>query len=240
MGDLPHRASPDVTGRRVLLAWGVHLLTASGAVVGAAALAAVAGGGFSAAALWMLVALAIDSVDGSLARAVGVKEAVPRIDGRRLDDVVDFLNYAIVPAVFMLAAGSLLAPGWIAVPILASAYQFSQVEAKTEDDYFLGFPSYWNVVAIYLWLIGIGPALGTAIVGLFGVLAFVPLKYLYPSHMGVGRRAMAIASLVWIIALAAACAWPEPAARWRLAEVTLVLPAGYLGASFWLGGLHRA
>jgi phosphatidylcholine synthase len=240
MGDLPHRASPGVSGRRVLLAWGVHLLTASGAVVGAAALAAVAGGAFSAAALWMLVALAIDSVDGSLARAVGVKRAVPRIDGRRLDDVVDFLNYAIVPAVFMLAAGNLLAPGWIAVPILASAYQFSQVEAKTEDDYFLGFPSYWNVVAIYLWLLGIGPALGTAIVGLFAVLAFVPLKYLYPSHMGVGRRAMAVASVIWIIALAVACAWPEPATRWRLAEITLALPAGYLAASFWLGGLHRA
>ena len=133
MDELPHRAPRDVTGRRVALAWGVHLLTASGAVVGAVALAATAAGAFSAAALWMLVALAIDSVDGSLARALRVKEAVPRIDGRRLDDVVDFFNYGIVPPVFMLAAGSLLASGWIAVPILASAYQFAQVEAKTES-----------------------------------------------------------------------------------------------------------
>ena len=139
------------------------------------------------AAFLMLVGLFIDSVDGTLARRVGVTEHVPHIDGRRLDDVVDFLNYAIVPAVFMLAAGNLLAPGWIAVPILASAYQFSQVEAKTEDDYFLGFPSYWNVVAIYLYLLDARPEVGVWWVLGFSIASFIPLRYLYPSRSRILR-----------------------------------------------------
>jgi phosphatidylcholine synthase len=49
---------------RVLFAWAVHLITASGAVIGVLALLAVAQGDFPRAALLMLAALAIDSVDG--------------------------------------------------------------------------------------------------------------------------------------------------------------------------------
>jgi len=138
---------------RVALALGVHGLTASGAVVGVAALLAIGAQDFSLAALLMLVALFIDSVDGTLARAARVKEVLPRFDGRRLDDMVDYLNYVIVPCVFLVAGG--LLPHWWAAapPIPASAYGFSQVDAKTEDDFFLGFPSYWNVIAIYAWLL---------------------------------------------------------------------------------------
>src|SRR5262245_11734608 len=87
--------------RRQLLAWSVHLFTASGAVLGVFALWEIGQGGFARAAIYMLAALAIDSVDGTLARRVGVAEQLPRIDGRTLDDVVDFLNYSIVPVVFL-------------------------------------------------------------------------------------------------------------------------------------------
>jgi phosphatidylcholine synthase len=89
---------------------------------------------------------------------------LPGIDGRRLDDIVDYLNYVVVPAVFMASAGSLVHWSFAAAPILASAYGFAQTEAKTDDHYFLGFPSYWNVVAIYLWGLDVGPAVGTAVV----------------------------------------------------------------------------
>src|SRR5512134_2678184 len=91
-------------GRRTL-AWAVHLLTASGAAVGLAALLATAEGEPRAALLWMLVALVIDSVDGTLARRAEVERVVPRIDGRRLDDIVDYLNYVIVPVFFLAWSG---------------------------------------------------------------------------------------------------------------------------------------
>lgn len=224
--------------RRRSLAWGVHAFTASGAVVGAIALLAVAAGNFPQAAILMLVALAIDSVDGTLARAAKVGEVLPGIDGRRLDDMVDFLNYVIVPAVFLVGAGY-LHPAVAAAPILASAYGFSQQDAKTEDDFFLGFPSYWNIVALYVWLLDVAPATASAVVIVLAVGVFVPLKYLYPSKMPVGRTAMAVLGVVWIVALTVAVVAREATAAWRLAEISLTYPVAYLALSFWIGGLHR-
>ena len=120
--------------------------------------------------------MAVDSVDGTLARAVGVRRVLPGIDGRRLDDVVDFFNYALVPVVFLVAGGYLVHVAWAALPVLASAYGFSQEKAKTDDGFFLGFPSYWNVLAIFAWLLEVSALTCTAFVMLFSVLVFVPLQ----------------------------------------------------------------
>ncbi|MGH0031677.1 MAG: CDP-alcohol phosphatidyltransferase family protein [Myxococcota bacterium] len=220
----------------MLLAWGVHLFTASGAVLAAVALHAVHRGGFGLASLLMLAALVVDSVDGTLARRVGVAEAVPGIDGRRLDDIVDYLNYVIVPVVFLLALGAL--PHWIfaVAPVLASAYGFSQRDAKTDDDFFLGWPSYWNVVAIYIWLLDLSPWAATAWVHFFALAVFVPLKYIYPSKLRVVRG-----PTLWL-----ACGWGAllvtpiffPALRdaaFPFVEVSLLFPAYYVGVSAWLG-----
>jgi len=233
----PRLASLDATRRRSL-AWGVHAFTASGAVVGAIALLAVGAGNLPQAAILMLVALAIDSVDGTLARAVKVREVLPGIDGRRLDDMVDYLNYVIVPVVFLVAAGY-MHPAVAAAPILASAYGFSQQEAKTEDDFFLGFPSYWNIVALYIWLLDVSPLVATIVVLTLAIGVFVPLKYLYPSKMPVGKTAMAVLGVVWIAAVAVAVVARDAVAPYRLAEVSLAYPAMYLALSFWIGGLHR-
>jgi len=206
--------------------------------VGAVALLAVVAGNLSQAAILMLVALVIDSVDGTLARAVRVGEVLPGIDGRRLDDMVDFLNYVIVPVVFLVAAGY-LPPVWAAAPILASAYGFSQQEAKTQDDFFLGFPSYWNVVALYVWLLDVSAATTTALVLVFAIGVFVPLKYVYPSKMPVLRRTTNAAGGVWVLLLAVSVVAPGWAARWRLAEISLAYPAWYLLLSLRYGGLAR-
>lgn len=221
------------------LAWGVHALTASGAVVGAAALLAIAWNDLPRAAALMLIAFGIDSVDGTLARAVGVRDVLPHVDGRRLDDMVDFLNYVIVPCVFMVSAGSLVAWQLAALPIFASAYGFSNADAKTDDDFFLGFPSYWNFVAIYLWLFGVAPAAGTAIVLTLSGLVFVPFKYLYPSKMPVLRRSTTFVGFAWCWALGACVLWPERVGTFPLKEVSLLYPAWYFALSFWLGGVHR-
>ena len=227
------QSNPSAT--RVLLAWCVHALTASGAVIGALALVDVAAGNASRAAILMLVALSIDSIDGSLARAVDVARVLPRIDGRRLDDVVDYFNYAIVPASFLLELGIL--PHWslAAAPILASGYGFAQREAKTDDDFFLGWPSYWNVVAIDLWLMETSPAVASVIVLVLSVLVFVPWKYVYPSRTPVLRSLSNAGALAWILVTAWAAANPDRARELHVVEISLLYPAYYMALSAWLG-----
>ena len=220
---------------RALLAWGVHALTASGSVIGLAALIASTRGDFRAAALWMLLALFVDSVDGTLARALNVGRHAPRVDGRRLDDIVDYLNYVMVPVFFLLMLGSLTHWSIAAAPLLASAYGFSQREAKTQDAFFLGWPSYWNVLALYVWLLDLSPATSSVLVIFFSIGVFVPLKYIYPSQMPILRNASMAGALLWITATSAAVAWPEPAQALHLAEASLAYPLYYMCASAWLG-----
>jgi len=221
------------------LAWAVHFFTACGAVAGTWALLAIADREWQTALLLLVVAFFIDAVDGMLARAVRVREVIPTFDGRRLDDVVDYLNYVIVPVVFLVAAGYLpwsLAP----VPVLASAYGFAHEHAKTPDDFFLGFPSYWNVVAFFAWLLEASPALTTAVVLLFSALVFVPFKYVYPSRLRVLRKTTAVLLSLAGAAVAFSFYDPERGRALYLPWLALLFPVWYFALSFWLGGLHRA
>ena len=128
-----------------VLGWCVHAYTALGLVLaGLIAVLLVHGGpgAFRWSFLLMVVATIVDSTDGTLARKVRIKEAVPSFDGRRLDDIIDFLNYTFLPLLLIYRAGILPAgyEAWLFLPLLASVYGFCQVQAKTDDGYFLGLP----------------------------------------------------------------------------------------------------
>ena len=160
-------------------------MTASSAPAGLLALRAIVRDDAATAFLWMAYTVAIDAVDGTLARAVRVKEAIPWVDGSRLDDVVDYFTYVLVPAFFLLHMN--LLPAACAVPIvalvaIASAYGFSQTAAKTSDHFFTGFPSYWNIVAFYLYALGWSLPVNAAWVVALAIGVFVPLRYVYPSR----------------------------------------------------------
>jgi phosphatidylcholine synthase len=164
------------------------------------AILAAEGGDPATAMWWMAYTVAVDSVDGTLARAVGVKQVLPWFDGTRLDDLVDYFTWVIVPALFMLWT-DLLPPG-IAVPLasavaVASAYQFCRTDAKTSDHYFTGFPSYWNIVAFYLYCLDWPTAANAAGVATFAVLIFVPIRYVYPSRTTTLRALTVGLGLVW-------------------------------------------
>ncbi len=216
----------------VLAAWLVHLYTASSAVFGLWAIVAAIQLEFRLAIYLMLLTLVIDSTDGALARLVDVRGRIPWIDGRRLDDVCDYFTYALVPAVFLIQAELLPHPAFAAAPVLASAYGFSHQNAKTEDHFFLGFPSYWNVVAIYLYLLEFDarPALWL-VLGLTAAV-FVPLRYIHPSRTRALRPLTLAVLLVWIPCFAwlAVHLDPDPA----LVRATLLGPAYYIGASLLL------
>src|ERR671928_302599 len=158
MKDVNVESTMPVSSWLRLRASAVHLYTASGAVLTLLILVA-AFNGDAVMALWlMLAALIIDSTDGLLARRFRVKELLPSFDGRRLDDIVDYMTYVLAPILLLWSAGYLpdgpFGVALAAVPILASSYQFCRVDAKTGDDartdhFFLGFPSYWNIAAFY-------------------------------------------------------------------------------------------
>jgi phosphatidylcholine synthase len=185
---------------RWLAAWGVHLLTASSAAAGVLAVLAAERGDPATAMWWMAYTVAVDAVDGTLARAVGVKQVLPYFDGTRLDDLIDYFTWVIVPMLFMLWTDML--PPASAVPlacavVVASAYQFCRTDAKTTDHYFTGFPSYWNIVAFYLYALGWAPAANAAVVAAFAVLIFVPIRYVYPSRTTTLRTLTVGLGLVW-------------------------------------------
>jgi phosphatidylcholine synthase len=174
---------------RQMLAWAVHFYTATGLLCAAAMAVLIVRGGsdsFRLAFHLMLLATIIDATDGTLARAIGVKKVLPGFDGRRLDDLVDFLNYTCLPLLLLWRADVL--PGthalWLLAPLLASAYGFCQVEAKTADGYFLGFPSYWNVVSFYLYVLPLPIGITILFLVVLAVLTFVPSRYLYPTQSG--------------------------------------------------------
>src|SRR5512142_631221 len=176
------------------LAWSVHLFTASGAVWGFLTLLAVFNQNWRAAIIWLIVAMFVDGFDGMLARWFHVKEYARQVDGALLDNIIDYLNYVVVAALILIKAPNLLPPGWELVGacsiLLTSAYQFTQVDAKTDDKsfFFKGFPSYWNFVVLYLMLLQLNPWINLAVLMICNVLVFVPVKYIYPSRTTRLRR----------------------------------------------------
>jgi phosphatidylcholine synthase len=189
-----------------LLAWLVHFYTALGLVCAAAiALLIVQGDDASLrrAFLVMIVATLIDATDGWLARRARVKEVLPGFDGATLDNLVDFLNYTALPLLLVWRAG--LLPGRLSLvlllALLASAYGFSQVHAKTDDGFFLGFPSYWNIVAFYLYVLQPPPALSFALIFVCSVLTFVPTLYLYCSRGGPFATLLNLGAVAWTVLL---------------------------------------
>ena len=226
-------ASEAVPSRlAVVLGWAVHLYTASGAFLGLLALRAVVDADPRRAFGWMLAATVVDSTDGWLARKLEVRRTVPRIDGRRLDDVVDYFTYVIVPVALLSWLDLLPRDRWIlAFPLVASGLGFANEQAKTDDDYFLGFPSYWNVVALYLWLFQCRPWTNAAIVIVLSVMILVPTRYIYPSKTKPLQHFTVVFCAVWGIQLFWAFVFPEWTPGWWLWS-SLVFPAYYLIASF--------
>ena len=210
---------------RLVAAWLVHLYTASSAVFGLIGVVACFRGQFHLAMYLMMLTMVIDSTDGALARAVDVRKQIPWFDGRRLDDICDYFTYVLLPACFLIAASMLPSSGWAALPVLASAYGFSQDKAKTDDYFFLGWPSYWIVAVMYLFLMHSSPHTVLAwVVGLSAAI-FVPLRYIYPSRTRVLRPLSLAVLAAWVLIFSWLAVFPDPSPTWIW--ITLALGPGY-------------
>ena len=171
-----------------VLAWSVHLFTATGAIWGFLSLLAIFEENWRAAIIWMIIAMFVDGFDGMLARWFHVKEYAKGVDGGLMDNIIDYLNYVVVAAFILIKAPNLMPAGFQLVGafsiLLTSVYQFSQVDAKSDEQsfFFKGFPSVWNFLVIYMMLLGLNPWFNLTILVLCNILVFVPVKYLYPSR----------------------------------------------------------
>jgi phosphatidylcholine synthase len=248
---------------RKLTAWLAHCYTALGLVAAAGMAVFIVRGdaeSFRRAIALMIVATFIDSTDGWLARRARVKEVLPRFDGGRLDDIIDFQTYTSLPLLFIWRAEILPADlnWWLLTALLASVYGFSQSDAKISDPdaaegarsahagehFFVGFPSYWNVVAIYLYWLRPPVWITLTLIITLALLTFVPSLYLYTSRGGRLSRLTNLLCVVWgvLLALIVAGAFDNPK---PFVWVSLAFPIYYFAASWvitlerWFGGRIR-
>jgi phosphatidylcholine synthase len=229
------------------LAWSVHFFTATGAVWGFLTLLAVFEQNWRAAITWMIIAMAVDGFDGILARLFQVKEYARQVDGGLLDNLIDYLNYVVVAALILIKAPNLLPAGFEMAAafsiLMTSAYQFTQVDAKNDEQsfFFKGFPSVWNFLVIYLMLLGLNPWINLLLVVICNILVFVPVKYIYPTRNSRLRRlTLVLTYLYGAIGVWALMQYPS-VPQW-IVWISLVYVGYYALLSFFprIGGINPA
>lgn len=207
----------------------VHLLTATGAVFAMLAMLAAVQEKWSLMFLWLVVAFAVDGIDGPLARKYDVKTYAPRFDGVLLDLIIDYLTYVFIPAFALFQSG--LLPGWtgwaaIIIITFGSAMYFADNRMKTADNSFQGFPGCWNMLVLVLFAIKPDFWVSLALVSALAVAMFLPLKFIHPvrtERWGMLSLGMALA---WTV-FAGWAAWvdfdPQSWAHWGLVITSVYL-----------------
>jgi len=243
---MPDASEHDAPVRPIhrVLGYAVHVYTATGAVWAFLTAVAIFQDRYALAFLWMTVAVFVDSTDGVLARWVRIGRSAPRIDGRKLDDIVDYLNYTFLPVVMIWHADWLPQPAWLwtAFPLVASLMAFSNVGAKEDDEgFFVGFPSYWNVFAFYT-AFGIrhaGPHVVLAVMLVLSVASALPIRFVYPSKAPRWRPLFVVGAVLWMIACLAILTTYPAVPPW-LGWASFIYPAMYIVLSIYLDVSCRA
>ena len=217
----------------MIAAWLVHLYTASGAVLALLAAADIYQYRYRNAFFWLALAVVVDATDGVLARRARVSERLPWFNGDQLDNIVDYLTYVFVPALFVWRA-ILVPPEWAiwvgAAMLLSSGYGFSREDAKTDDHFFTGFPSYWNIVVFYLLLGGFTAETNAGILLVLAALVFVPIRYLYPSRTPVLKGVTLTLGTAWGL-LMLLMLWWMPGVPRLVYWLSLIFPVYYVTLS---------
>lgn len=216
----------------------VHLLTATGAVFAMLAMLAAADQRWDMMFLWLVVAFAVDGIDGPLARKYQVKLNAPVIDGGLLDLIIDYLTYVFIPA-FALFKSDLL-PGWtgwcaIIIITFASAVYFADTRMKTKDNSFSGFPGCWNMVVLVLFAVQPNFWISLILVAVLAVAMFVPLKFIHPVRTQRWRAVSLPVAFLWTFC-AGWAAWVDfdvtSWAHWGLIPTSLYLMGAGIAQQF--------
>jgi phosphatidylcholine synthase len=166
-----------------LRAYSVHLLTATGAIFAMLAMLEASRGDWPMMFLWLVVAFAVDGIDGPLARRFGVQQHAPQVDGVLMDLIIDYLTYVFIPAYALFQSGLLPGwPGWLALLaiVFTSAIYFADTRMKTKDNSFAGFPGCWNMLVLVLFAVSPPPLMSLALVIVLAGAMFTELKFIHP------------------------------------------------------------
>ena len=183
-----------------IAAWAVHGFTASGAVLGFLAIISIFNNDQTSSFLWLGLALLVDGLDGTIARKVGVSDKATNIDGSMLDNLVDYLNYVIIPSL-MIYWFQMVPNGWeMIVPagiFAVSLYTFANINMKTEDYYFSGFPALWNIVVLYFYILNTNQYINLMVIIFLSILTFIPIKFVHPLRVKKLRNITIFCTIIW-------------------------------------------
>jgi len=227
------------------VAWAVHAFTTCGIVLGFLALVAVLKNDPVAAFMWLGLALFVDGIDGTLARKARVLEYTPNVDGRTLDNVIDFFTYVAVPALMvywfnMTPVDFLFAPEtWSLISAAAimavSCYTFANVGMKSDDYYFVGFPALWNVVVLYFFVLDTGAYTNIITVAVLCVLTFIPIKFVHPLRVTDWREVTIPLTVLWAAMSLSLVIAAKNRGDWgRVEQIEL---AAWIGASLYFAAI---
>jgi phosphatidylcholine synthase len=217
-----------------LRAWTVHFYTSLGLVTALLSLVAIFSGSARTFFLFQGISLSIDATDGYFARRWNVKLWASALDGRKLDDITDYLNYSFLPVAFAYKFG-LITDAWIAVlavVLIASIYGFCQNGAKTTDGYFTGFPNFWNIVVFYLYFFHLPVTVNAIILVIFSAFIFIPVKFLSFSSP-ILRSSSYILSFLYLFVLSIIVININ-SLDIRIVWLSLIGPLYYLGAAVYM------
>jgi phosphatidylcholine synthase len=189
----------------------LHAFTATGVLVGMAALVAVLDGSARMAIIWLLVAQLIDGIDGPLARRLLPDEATTKFDGYVLDLVIDFVTCVLVPAAFLWQFRMVNhdRSGMIAIAALLmfSSLWFSRTDQQDDDSWFHGFPASWNMVIPTLWLLDSSHTVTLIVVACLSILTMTNVQFAHPVRVVQWRIWNMTAISVWVIGVLLGTIW---------------------------------
>jgi phosphatidylcholine synthase len=210
----------------------VHLYTSSGIVFSFMAALALLEVNARLFLVSLFLAVVVDATDGMLARRYRASEVLPAIDGRRMDDIIDYLTFVFLPCLgFVVFRVIEPAFAFVAVlPMIASVFGFSNRMAKL-DEAFLGFPSYWNIAFLYLYVLPVPPQAVAALLVLLSLLVFVPVRYIYPTKIRRLRKLHLAMGGVCGIAAGLVCLFPGADWARPVLTISLIYPGFYMADS---------
>ncbi|MNO82564.1 Phosphatidylcholine synthase [compost metagenome] len=216
-------------------AWSVHAVTASGVILALMALLALVDNRPQACLLWLGVALLVDGLDGTLARRFHVKSVLPHFDGSTLDLVIDYLTYVFIPAIFIYRYIPL--PVYSELPVVgvilvSSLFCFCNVNMKSQDNYFVGFPAAWNVVAMFFFVFDLHPWVSLVTVLVLAGLTLTKMKFLHPFRVREFMPLNIAVTFIWMLSSALLIV-QQPDDRPWLLGIWFVASAYFVGVCLW-------
>ena len=83
--------------------------------------------------------------------------------------------------------------------LVSSTFCYANEGEKSTDNYFVGFPAAWNIVAVMMWVLALPGWLNIALTILLSVLTLVPTHYVHPARVTRFRTLNIAAVGMWLV-----------------------------------------